>query len=477
MIKRNCFVIILLFVVGIGYPAWSQKQNKEKAAMDANAQAIRPLAEVLAQTIQPLAQNAVIVHRSEHPNELFVGSPSIVRLSGGRLVVSLDQFGPGVGKYCTGPIGDRFHFGHKLQGLVYTSDDGGATWTLRAKFPFCHARLFLAGDTLYLLGHKGNIMIMASRDGGINWTEPASLTDYDDTGARYTQAPANVLIVDGRVYLIMMYITDLTYRDYFVSTLALVAMRAPVDHDLCSRENWVISAPSKPFRELVPTDKLDYCGIPFYPTPEAKTGTFVAPGRRAAHIGWHEAHLVQIIDPNHLWFDKTGSSFHVLARADAHRSNMAALAVLRLQEDGSMQFDLQKTPAGTNIAFLPMPGGNIKFHVLFDDATQLYWLLSNQVTDSMTNPVKLPADGRYGLPIDQRERLVLHFSHNLVDWQFAGLVAKGKTDRESRHYASMAIDGEDLVVLSRSGDVQAKNAHDTNLITFHRVKGFRGLVY
>jgi len=33
------------------------------------------------------------------------------------------------------------------------------------------------------------------------------------------------------------------------------------------------------------------------------------------------------------------------------------------------------------------------------------------------------------------------------------------------------------VVLSRSGDEQAKSPHDANLITFHRVKDLRGLVY
>jgi photosystem II stability/assembly factor-like uncharacterized protein len=38
-------------------------------------------------------------------------------------------------------------------------------------------------------------------------------------------------------------------------------------------------------------------------------------------------------------------------------------------------------------------------------------------------------------------------------------------------------DGNDLVILSRSGDTLVKSAHDGNLITFHRVKNFRELVY
>jgi hypothetical protein len=47
----------------------------------------------------------------------------------------------------------------------------------------------------------------------------------------------------------------------------------------------------------------------------------------------------------------------------------------------------------------------------------------------------------------------------------------------SRHYACMAIDGDDLVILSRSGDERATSAHDGNLITFRRVREIRGLVY
>ena len=65
----------------------------------------------------------------------------------------------------------------------------------------------------------------------------------------------------------------------------------------------------------------------------------------------------------------------------------------------------------------------------------------------------------------------------MVDWCFAGLVAVGPVEQASRHYASMVIDGDDLHVLSRSGDERARSAHDGNLITFHTIRGFRDLVY
>jgi hypothetical protein len=103
------------------------------------------------------------------------------------------------------------------------------------------------------------------------------------------------------------------------------------------------------------------------------------------------------------------------------------------------------------------------FHVLYDEQTKLYRLLSTQATDSMIRPDRMPAD-RDNLPNNERRRLQLHFSKNMIDWCFAGLVAVGPAEHASRHYASMAIEGKDLVILSRSGDQRAKSANDGNLI-------------
>ena len=37
--------------------------------------------------------------------------------------------------------------------------------------------------------------------------------------------------------------------------------------------------------------------------------------------------------------------------------------------------------------------------------------------------------------------------------------------------------GDDLIILSRSGDKDALSAHNTNMITVHKVKNFRSLIY
>ena len=118
----------------------------------------------------------------------------------------------------------------------------------------------------------------------------------------------------------------------------------------------------------------------------------------------------------------------------------------------------------------------MKFHILYDDVSGKYWLLSTQATDSMIRPDRMPPD-RYNLPDNERRRLQLHFSSNCVDWCFTGLVDMGETELQSRHYESMCIHGDDLCILSRSGDKDSISAHNGNVITFHLVKDFRSLVY
>ncbi len=452
MIKRNGFVISLLLVVGMGYPAWSQEQNKERAAMTANAQAIRPLAD-----------DFVTVFKSPDPKHIYAYSPGIARLDGGRLIATLDLGGPGM-KDWPEPKGRR---GSELvQGKVFTSDDGGLTWTHRTDFPFFHATPFVAGESLYVLGHAGDLMIIRSTDHGATWSEVAKLTK----GQFWTGHAHNICYENGCVYIPM---ERYTRGRIAWSELAPVLLRGRVNADLRQLENWTFAS-ELVFNETVNQVNLDFVGIPFFNAGQ------VAPQRPMAPIGWLEANVVQFTNPDHLWHDPTGKTFHLWSRAHTGGTGYAAIAKVVEQGDkpgtGEMTTMLEKVPSGKTMLYVPCPGGQMKFHVLYDAETRLYWLLSTQATDSMIRPDRMPAD-RYNLPNNERRRLQLHFSRNMIDWCFAGLVAIGPVEKASRHYASMTIDGDDLVVLSRSGDEQAKSPHDGNLITFHRVKGFRGLVY
>jgi hypothetical protein len=197
-------------------------------------------------------------------------------------------------------------------------------------------------------------------------------------------------------------------------------------------------------------------------------------------MGWLETNIVQFTDPQHLWHDPAGKTFHLWMRSHAGVTGYACIAKVveqgKTPGTGAMTTMLEKAPSGKKMLYVPCPGGQMKFHIVQDAATGLYWLLSTQAIDSMIRPDLMPAD-RYNLPNNERRRLQLHFSKNMIDWCFAGLVSAGPVETASRHYASMLITGNDLVVLSRSGDENAKSPHDGNLISFHRVANFRDLVY
>jgi hypothetical protein len=423
--------------------------------------------------IRPLAKNFVELYRSPNQQEIFAYSPGLARLSNGRLIATLDLGGPGA-KDLPGEKWAKGEMGWAWQGKIFTSDDAGLTWTYRADFPFMHARPLVAGNSIYVLGQAGDLMIVRSDDGGDTWSAPVKLT-HDQS---WHQAPCNIHHANGCVYLVMERRVRTEIQGWPVGELAPVLMRGKIGCDLTQPDNWTFAS-ELPFYEAVQAERLDDFGVPFYETDPIK-GSEVSPGRYCAPLGWLEANVVQFTDPQHLWHDPSGKTFHLWMRS--HTGGVGYACVLKVVEEGSMpgegalRTQLQKAPSGRSMLYVPCPGGQMKFHVIFDETTRLYWLLSTQGTDSLIRPDLMPAD-RYNLPNNERRRLQLHFSRNMVDWCFAGLVCAGPMPKASRHYASMIVDGEDLVVLSRSGDEQTKSPHDGNLITFHRIQNFRSLVY
>jgi len=421
-----------------------------------------------AQAIRPLAQEFVTVFESPDPARVFAYSPGIVRLDGGRLVATLDLGGPGMTDWPE-PKGRRGS--NLVQGKVFTSDDGGLTWTHRADFPFFHATPFVAGKNLYVLGQAADLMIIRSNDHGTTWSAVAKLTD----GQFWTGHAHNYRCANGCVYIPMERYTG---GRIAWSELAPVLLRGRLDADLTRAGNWTFAS-ELVFRDTYPDGNQDFFGIPFFHAPYPR-GSEAAPGRHMAPSGWLETNVVQFTDPDHFWHDPSGKTFHLWMRAHTGGTGYACIAKVVEQGDepgtGAMTTMLEKAPSGKTMLYAPCPGGQMKFHVLYDEPTKLYWLLSTQATDSMIRPDRMPAD-RYNLPNNERRRLQLHFSKNMIDWCFAGLVAVGPAEHASRHYASMAIDGDDLVILSRSGDQRAKSAHDGNLLTFHRLQNFRGLAY
>lgn len=250
--------------------------------------------------VKPLAQDFVKIFESPSPKTVYCYSPGLARCPSGRLVATMDMGGRGVGKLPGVKRGKIL-----WRGKVFTSDDHGKTWTHRTNFPFCHARPFVAGDSLYVLGHRGDLMVMRSDDWGETWSEPATLTK----GQNWHQAPCNVHYANGCVYLVMERRATKVIRTWPVGELAPVLMRGKTGEDLTKRENWTFAS-ELIFREVVGGDDVDYFGVPFFKVDPTK-GRMVATRRGCAPMGWLETNVVQFVDPDHYWFDPKGKTFHL----------------------------------------------------------------------------------------------------------------------------------------------------------------------
>jgi hypothetical protein len=412
-----------------------------------------------------LAQDHIKINYLEKSG-LSSYSPGICVAKTGRIIVTAGTSGSDDAMSELEIKGRRY--GGFVQGRIFASDDNGRNFNLKHRFPFMHARPFEFEGNLYVLGQCNDLMIIKSVDNGDSWSEPFRLTDGED----WHQAPCNVLYKGGYIYIVMEKRSDRKITGWKVNNIAPILMRGKKGTDLTKRENWTFASELY-FDAVVDKNKMEYFGLPFHWTT-SDTYVEIAPGRGCAEIGWLETNIVKFHDENHYLYE--ADTIHLFMRAHTGMTGYGAIAKVMEKENGTMETVLEKAPSGKKMVYIPLPGGQMKFHILYDEISELYWLLSTQATDSMTRAEMLPLE-RYNLPDNERRRLVLHFSKNCFDWCFAGVVAIGEKENMSRHYAAMAIKDNDLLVVSRSGDENAISAHDTNFVSFHRIQNFRRLVY
>lgn len=411
--------------------------------------------------IRPLADAFVRIVESPSPLDIFCFSPGISVLPNGSLLVTMDYGGPGT-RRMRGARPNAIYSNQYQLGCAFLSEDRGETWRQTSTNPLCHSRPFVAGHSVYIIGQAGDLGILRSDDNGKTWSETVFLTQ----GELWHQAPSNVWYANGCIYLVMECLQKVNC-DWPINAHAPVLMRGKIGADLCREDNWTFAS-RLVFNQTIHETDLQYFGVPFY-----KTG--FDNSRNWMPLGWLETQVVQFMDPRDFFTDPTGHTFHLLMRTNSGLPNIASMAKVVEKADGSMETMLETAPSGKTMAFFYLPGGQMKFHILFDSVTGTYWLLSSQCTDSLKKWDAMPR--RRGDPVNERHRLVLHFSRNGFDWCFAGVVAIGPDENQSRHYAAMAILEQDLYIVSRSGDENAQSNHNTNFISLHIVRDFRKLIY
>ncbi len=120
--------------------------------------------------------------------------------------------------------------------------------------------------------------------------------------------------------------------------------------------------------------------------------------------------------------------------------------------------------------WIRIPGGEKKFAAAHDPVSNRFIALSNPV---------MPAFAESGWPPELiRNTAALLSSDDLKSWSMNHIfLHSDNVDYEAFQYLNFDIDGEDLVIVSRTafdvGGTRPPRGHDSNLITFHRINDFR----
>ena len=337
---------------------------------------------------------------------------------------------------------------------VARSVDGGHTWHVAADLPFAtrvEVALLAHQDTVYIVigprQKQGPILVAQSSDEGLTWTEPVEIGRNPSSAAGEEQkreVPPQASSSDDLWYCLHQ--TPTVVKDgrlYFAVSEAcqkLVMTSCDLAKGIANPEAWRIGASVE-----MPIPK------------ELNPGLFPGPSMRCL-----EGNVIEV-----------NGRLRVLARACIDRyatSNLAA--VFDLEDDG-------ETLCLTFTQFYPLPGGNGKFFIVYDEQSRLYWMASNPPANSQ-GVVESPS----GVLGNDRRFLMLWYALDALNWFPAGCIARAEKLTESFMYPSLTISGDDLLALSRTSygysgrraEARAKNGfHDANLLTLHRVRDFRSL--
>jgi hypothetical protein len=300
---------------------------------------------------------------------------------------------------------------------------------------------FLIGDTAYLMAHRRgrrDVLILKSGDNGSTWSKPVEL--YRGS---YWNAPTGVAIRDGVFYRAVG--TGGHSARIETCVLALDLKNDPMDPASWRKSN-----------------SVHYPG-----TPKALDRNLYPGGSGRSVFA-----LDHWLEPN---ITNVRGRLLVTHRTRIDGYATAGVTAACDLSDPGTEMELKFTQ------FLPLPGAQNKFLIIYDERSDLFWTAANIPTDNQNSTgwdQDLWRRGFLGGPGNERRILMLQYSRDCLNWFQAGCIAMWPSPLNSFSYACPLVDGDDLLVLSRTsapGEADRHNNHDTKLVTFHRVKDFRSL--
>ena len=352
-------------------------------------------------------------------NDEYLGAPSLVRNGDGSLLAFYGEHGTNYGN-------------------LERSTDDGESWRRVAGTAFDQGTLWAVGDTTYLIGtFRGDIDIRRSNDGGQSWSGSRTLRD---TSAEFLQGETPALIHNGRVYVCF--------------------------YDRSGDGGWPRNL--RPFMGSCPTGQVMNAASWTW------TNTVTFPSSGSLPI----TGVYGFFEGNPFVADgKVMALFRVNGRASHQYGAMFSLSGDRR----TLRFNNRFKPvlAAGESGFTYVPGGESKFHVVRDPDSGKLLMASNPAGGDRPDRVPGIPDARF--PSCRNVLAVFHCDHG-SDWQWMKAAVKDQrhvnwqtsVQRSGFQQPSMIIDGNDLLILSRTAEGTSPNYHDAKKITLHRVRNFRG---
>ena len=342
----------------------------------------------------------------------YLCSPSLVRHPDGYLLASMDVFAANHPQNLT---------------LIFRSDDNGESWHYLSELMPCFwGKMFIHKGELYMLScatEYGDLLIGKSTDGGKTFGAPVCLlrgSNGKNGNDGVHKNPQNVFFHKGRIY------NTLEWGSWSNQEFCHAALVMSCDEgdDLLLPESWHFSEPLKYDPKWKGTVDGKALG-----TIEGTLA--VAP----------DGELYNVM------------RYNIVSGTPAY-GLVLAYRVNTEDPDAPLAYSHS----------VKMPCNNAKFMIKWDVVLKKYYSIVTRI-DCQAR-------------IHRRNLLSLMSSPDMENWQLVcDLIDKRDEDMETvgLQYVDFEIEGEDIIYLCRTAINGARNYHDANYSTFHRIKGFRNL--